>query len=987
MKKIAFKSPSPASHCRYAQKVPARTAHILIALFLALLTGACPQVSFAQCTAPTGAGILSAPANCPGEGKVIVDTVTGGPVGAVYQYQLQYDSTGNTSVVKPWQSADSFNQVAVGRYKVYIRQVCSTGFSAVYVSPSVTVAGNTTPLSIQQAFATGKSSCGNGSLKITATGGNTNSPYQYALVPTLNEPEPVSAYVRPKQASNSFTGLPAGTYYARVYDSCGSYASATVVVDSAAENVLLSTQNPNGYTFYGCDSIRFVYTVRVSNKLPVTPGNTVIPADPGERFWITYNGVTDTIPYLQSFIYSAALGVSTASVSKFIKVVSYPMTVTYGYKSTCGNFYSNTVTIAKPTLKIVLTSNSVSCTNLRYQIRTTDSVSANYNYVNTRLSLDSGATWSALNTGNLYLDTFTVGNTYSIWVASGCDTEKIIVTTVVPVLSMAINQFTAYSCNGMSGIHLSAFNYSGNADSIKFTVLSQPAGGTLPDSFYMRQLTNVNGATQGHNLTYNILPGAYSLKVTDQCGTSTTLNITINPTVVSYTISPLLSCLPSQSGFRLTLSETNYQPYAGYSYLRAIVTNTTTGQVDSFQSASQVSRPTTIDVTGLSDGQYTIKVIKVRPNTLPYPACSVDSVYVNTSNQPLSLGQTLFTSACNNGTATVAAQALGGGGGYQFSLDVQGGGGSWSLVAGPQSGNVFNNLSPVNVYRIRVTDVCGNGTLYSTSFSNASPALEYSSTMSPCPGSSFTMSVDPGAGAVYTWQKDGTTIAGATGNAYTLDPVPASGIDTYQLKIAHGNCDLFTNTFIVNPALCGVPLPVYVRSFSGILDAQDRGLLKWEAPAPEAIRLFDVEYSADGTSFRSVGTVIADGNRNYRYTDERRPGNQLFYRLKITGTDGKADYSGVIRLNRKGSTGAVQVYPTLVSDKINISYGAATAETLGWSLVDVQGRTVRGGTFAIDRGTAVLTITDLSALPGGTYVLVLNSSSGFRRHEKIVIGH
>lgn len=946
----------------------ARLPAVIVLWIVAMLLSAKAQ---AQCQAPTNATITSTPAACQGQGRIVAK-VSNPPSGAVYEYQLQYDSAANTSVVKPWQSSDTFTLVSVGQYKVYIRRICTSSVSTQYVSASVTVSSSTTPLSITQAIPLSKSSCANGSLKVTAAGGNTAVPYQYALVPTLNEPEPVTSYVRPKQSSNTFGGLAAGTYYARVYDSCGSYVSATVVIDTVQENPQFLTFRTM-YSFYGCDSLNFAFRLNSNTRLQAGPQDTA------ERFWIRYNGVTDTFT---NITYSGSI-YQTNIISKVLPITAYPAVVAYGYKSVCGNIFEDTATIAAPNLGISIPTTtifSLSCTERRYYIRATDSLSGNYpNYYNTRYSSDSGATWSDLNTTTGYYDTFTVGSTHSIWLASGCDTAKTLITIPAPILNMRVNQFTAYSCNDNSGIHFQFVNgeFSGVRDSILIRVLSQPAT-DLPDSFYMWQ------QPQGYNLSYNITPGTYQFVARDQCGTLDTVSKTINPTVLSYTIAPLLSCIPSQSGFRLTLSETNYQPYAGYSYLRAIVTNTATNQVDSFLSASQTSRPTTIDVTGISNGNYTIKVIRVVSSVLPYPTCSVDSFYTNTANQPLSLSQSAFTSACADGSATVSASAQGGGGGYQFSLDLQGGGGTWSQVAGPQTSPTFNNLVPNNVYRIRVTDVCGNGTQYSTALSSA-PDLEFTSSTAPCPGDAFTMLVDSLGDAIYTWQKNSVDIAGATMPSYTVDPVPASGVDTYKVKIAYGTCNVLSNTYVLDPTLCGLPLPITLQHFNAYHDEQGRTQLSWTVADPYKVKLFAVEYSSDGRSFINAGTVESNNSPQYRFRDELRQAVSQFYRLRMISTDGIVTYSRILRLNKAEKTGsAVMVYPTLTSGNLTIACNASAAETMRWTLTDLKGNTPRSGTFALGKGANNCNISDLSALAEGIYILTLKTTE-LQHQERIVI--
>lgn len=941
--------------------------------------------AMAQCLAPASATITPSPAACQGQGLVVA-RVDNPPAGAVYQYQLQYDSTGNTAVVKPWQASDTFSQVSVGRYKAYIRQVCGTSFSSVYVSSSTTVSGTTTPLSITQATALNKSACSNGKLSVTATGGNTAVPYRYALVPTLNEPEPVANYVRPQQSSNIFSGLSTGTYYARVYDTCGTYASATVVIDTVTENVSLTT-NRGSYIFYACDSLRFVYSVSPNTRI-----QTGAP-DSAERFWVRYNGVTDTLtlPANVGNYYLSGNAYKT-DINKRIKPIAYPAQIAYGYKSVCGTVYENTVTVQAPVMKLVLISNSISCTQRQYNISVRDSASNNIAaYYNTRLSLDSGTTWSALNPSYQYYDTFTVGDTYNIWVASACDTEKVAATVVLPALSVVMSPFTSYSCNGNSGFALQAVNYSGNVDSVKFNVLSKPAGSTLPDSFYLIQTSGLSGSNFGYRLSYDITPGAYSLKATDACGATQTLNKTINPTTVAFTTAPLLSCLPSQSGFRVTVTETNYQPSFGFSPIRVIVTNTATSQVDSFTNNTNITtRPVNVDVTGLVNGTYTLRVIKVRPTGalgLPYPACSVNGTYTNTSNQPLSLTQSTFTSACTNGTATIAAQVQGGGGGNQFYVDLQAGS-SWTQVAGPQSSAVFNNLLPNSIYRVRVTDACGNGTQYSTSFSNAAPAMNYSSTTAPCSGDTFMMSVAPNSAATYTWQKNSSPVAGAVGNSYTLNPVPPAGspVDTYRVKIAYGSCDVFSVSYAVDPTLCGRPLPISLVSFSGFMNGP-QAQLRWEVARYESVNTFDVEYSADGKQFERIAAVPCNNTSYYQYTDVSRKASSLYYRLKMTGTDGEHSYSRVIRLNGKDdNTGrSIKLYPTVITDKLHLNYTTPEQEQLHWRFFSMEGKLVLSGETMAAKGVSVLTLDHFAALPAGTYIFNLSNGTSFNHKEKVII--
>lgn len=937
----------------------------------------------AQCPVPVNDSIFSTPAYCQGTGSITVYSVTGGGTGNTYQYELRYDSVANTTVAKPYQDNNVFVNVLRGRYKVNIRTVCpSIGISAPFTSASIVVDGSSTPLSISSTTINNISTCGNGRFTTTANGGNTYSPYQYALVPSQGAAEPVTTYVRPKQSSNIFAGLPAGTYYVRVYDSCGTFATAPVVIDTAAEAVTLSSDR-NGYSFYGCDSLQFRMNVAMNYKK--VSGNQ----DPAERGWIRYNGVTDTIPNI-FFNYTASTGITNSSaILKILKPITYPAVVTYGFKTPCGNIYTKTDTIKAPVLKLDLISTSLSCTQRIYTIRTKDSLSIGWTYYNTRLSKDNGVTWSNLNKNYYYTDTFVVGQTYQLVLASGCDTDQLTVTTVVPALNLAMNEFNAYSCNGKSGFSMSIFGgqFSGNVDSIKLNVISQPAGANLPDSFYYVQETGTSGSTGGFRLTYNLPPGTYTIKGTDQCGGTTTQSVVINPTVLSYTITPKLSCTPVQSGFTLNVAQTNYQPYYGYSPVRAQVINTSTGTVDSFTSESAF-RPTTINVTGLVNGTYTIKVYRVLPVVLPAQTCTIDTVYVNTSNQPLSLSQSYFTAACANNSATVAAIAQGGGGNYSYSLYKKNGSGTYVLDAGPQAGNIFNNLSSGSEYQVKVTDTCGNGTQYATSFDGSVPSIFLSTSTAPCPGNPVTFSVPVYPGATYGWTKNSATIAAATGNSYTVNAVPVSTVDTYKAVVSLGSCIIYSNAYILNPANCGQPLPVTLVRFGGRYLESGHAQLNWQVANPEIATYFVVEYSLDGKIFNACGSLPANASSDYVYQDIDRNQARLYYRLKLVSKDGHNTYSGIVTLQKNRQTGgSIKIYPTMVTESIHISYTTLSTGTLPWTLSDMEGRIIQSGLFQVGAGTGELNINGLSNLANGTYILKINNNTDLKYQGKIVVMH
>ena len=237
-----------------------RNLFLLVLMWLTMHT----MEAYSQCDPPSSTfTVASDPANCLGSGTITVSNVTGG-TGVSYEYSLE--NTSDPGHAKPWQSSAVFTEVFSGSYNVLVRSVCAT--SSVYsstVSQSVTVGGNYQALYITAVATSPVSRCVRGTITATAINGyvGPSSAYQYALVPSLNAPEPTGAT---KQTSNVFSNVEPGTYYVRVYDDCGtttSYATTEVSVGALALDTYFNPFVIN--TYVDCDSIK----IRPFSTMPV----------------------------------------------------------------------------------------------------------------------------------------------------------------------------------------------------------------------------------------------------------------------------------------------------------------------------------------------------------------------------------------------------------------------------------------------------------------------------------------------------------------------------------------------------------------------------------------------------------------------------------------------------------------------------------------------------------------------------------------------
>jgi hypothetical protein len=106
----------------------------------------------------------------------------------------------------------------------------------------------------------------------------------------------------------------------------------------------------------------------------------------------------------------------------------------------------------------------------------------------------------------------------------------------------------------------------------------------------------------------------------------------------------------------------------------------------------------------------------------------------------------------------------------------------------------------------------------------------------------------------------------------------------------------------------GTILALSLISFTGAWQGSDVGL-SWTIDQTAESGDYTVERSADGSSWTDIGFVAGnsgDGLRVYQYTDAGVPAGTLLYRLVISRTSGRKDYSNIVRLQH-GSDGQLRL--------------------------------------------------------------------------------
>jgi PKD repeat protein len=501
-----------------------------------------------------------------------------------------------------------------------------------------------------------------GTITVTEIGATTagvtggTPPYMYELVSP-------SAMIRPSQASNTFVGLQPGGYTIKVTDACGKTATTTATVAQTGTNTTigLGIQNiqsacsgsPTGTATIFANGTVPPYTMALVNSSPVLVGaQPALLRDPvTATYYTTFTGL---LP-----------GVYTVEAT-----------------DACGKKRRATFTVTASTLPIANTVASPSCAGTPTGTLTVTATAATglsgagspgtYQYA----LIAPSAITRPFQTSSVFENL--LPGAYTVAVRDACNNIGTATATVAaagaPTFGTA---FTTTSCpNGATG-----------------TIEAQiaTAGGGSPYNFELIAPSPVIRPMQTSNMFDNLPPGAYTIRLTDACGTQVTSNVTINAaSAPAFTTTTVASCGTSANG---TITVAPNASSIGPFTFELISPG---GAIRPIQ-GSNVANSTSTVFTGLNQGSYTVRM---------YDGCGVPVTNTATVAGPTALafpaGSTAVPSCSASSTGQITvAQPTTGSAPYMYELIAPS-----PAIVSPQASRIFNNL-PTGNYTIRITDACG----------------------------------------------------------------------------------------------------------------------------------------------------------------------------------------------------------------------------------------------------------------------------------------
>lgn len=172
----------------------------------------------------------------------------------------------------------------------------------------------------------------------------------------------------------------------------------------------------------------------------------------------------------------------------------------------------------------------------------------------------------------------------------------------------------------------------------------------------------------------------------------------------------------------------------------------------------------------------------------------------------------------------------------------------------------------------------------------------------------------------------------------------------------------------------GGSLPIKLTSFNGKLNTETEATLSWVSSLEENSYQYEVQRSADGKNFVTVGKVSAAGasleSVKYAFNDPLPATGDYFYRLRMVDLDGKAELSKVVYVNSKKGSGIVtKVFPNPFRSEIQL-IGATSSDlntpgnvkVFNMSGQQINYRIVGANAIALDPNS-----------PKGLYVVTINN--------------
>jgi len=723
------------THCslKSANKLQMRLSFITILTFVSTLTISAQTLN-----------TTTTPSRCQNSGTITVSITSGVPS---YTYSITAGPSGTSAPVYPivitsGSASETFSSLIPGTYTISVNDANGT------YTTTETVLGNYTEprftLTSEDVICGGASD----GMLIATNQVDGRNPYTYQIV------SPV-AHTSTIQSSDTFTGLPAGTYQVRMYDSCGNFQTRTATISDNYQPVDIWSGNTDQRI--NCDSAslfmkphrgRAPYIIRVVD--PTNSSNfidSMVINDNGYYPFdlpIYYPGMSTTFSTNYRFEITDACGQTDYRYNRFNIYNSARSTATCdGFTFTYGT-NQTTSALMGDTLWLTLSPDPLGISPMPFQV---------------------------INGTTIALDSIPYGNyTYSI--QTDCETiTGSINESRIPFDSIYTRVIPESCSEDMARLRIEPYN--------------------RPDGSYTTQLwkgsTLINTRTHGPAgiLEYNIESDSviYDIVMWNDCNDTVKRSVLVDTTV----------------NITLFTNTSVFCGGGGNVHIGSRIENsTTTGRFFRLHNlaGTQIERTLTSSDTAnwnnIAPGTYVASVLYGGYGQLNASYCE------STKDTIVILGYEFPTvdavsTQCTNGNLSTEVTEVTGTGPFTYYLRDQA---TLTTLRGPSLNDTFENLSSGTAYNILVVDSCGN-----SANANISPRVVDTTLAiignAVCENAPLTIYTDTFISTTYAWTGPNGFLS--TDNQIDFTPVSLNDSGEYILtaNVLNG-CIIYRDTFDLN---------------------------------------------------------------------------------------------------------------------------------------------------------------------------------------------
>jgi hypothetical protein len=163
-------------------------------------------------------------------------------------------------------------------------------------------------------------------------------------------------------------------------------------------------------------------------------------------------------------------------------------------------------------------------------------------------------------------------------------------------------------------------------------------------------------------------------------------------------------------------------------------------------------------------------------------------------------------------------------------------------------------------------------------------------------------------------------------------------------------------------------------------------LVSWKVENELNIHHYDVEASADGRNFQSIGAVNATAITNYQWLDEQATVGDHYYRIKAIGSNGEIKYSKIVKATISVPS-SITVFPNPIKeDRIaHLKFEQMIQGKYTVRVLNISGQILQRVVIQHQGGTATHLLTLDKKIPAGEYQIEIVGNDNLKTIVEILL--